>query len=126
MTLMFDFAPLGLSATARVLAGGLSGSAQVATAAIAIAAAALAFGQAEELLLREHSEGLHVREGWHTLAFSTLTGCAIACCEGAAWHRRARIALAVHLQPHSRAVTVYASGRARLTTCLRLCACRCS
>ena len=32
---MFDFAPLGLSTVARVLAGGLSGSAPVATAASA-------------------------------------------------------------------------------------------
>ena len=110
---MIDFAPAGLSTVARVLAAGLGGPAQVPPAAIAIAAATLAFGQAGALLLRERSEGLHVREGWHTLACSTLTGCAIACREGAAWHRRARTALAVHVELRSHALTQYASGRAR-------------
>ena len=69
--------------------------------------------------------GLHVREGWHMLVCSTLTGCAIACREGAAWHRSARTALAVHIELRSRTVTQDASGRARLSMCLRLRVCRC-
>jgi hypothetical protein len=123
---MFEFAPAGLSTAALDLAAGLGGPAQVAPAAIAVAAAALAFGQAGALLLREHSEGLHVREGWHTLACSTLASCAIACREGAAWHRSAGTALAVHVELRSHALTQYASGRARHSMCLRLRVCRCA
>ena len=110
---MFDLAPSGLARLARALAVGLGGPAQIPLAASAPAATASAFGEAEALLLRERSEGLHLREGWHTLACSTLAGCAIACREGAASHRSAGTALAVHIELRSHALTQYASGRAR-------------
>ena len=69
---MFDLAPSGLSRVAHVLAAGLGGPAQITLAASALAATASAFGEAGALLLRERSEGLHVRAGLHTLACSTL------------------------------------------------------
>ena len=117
---MFDFALAGLSNVARLLAAGLGSTAHMAFVASALAAAASTFGEAGALLLGERSEGLHVREGWDTLACSTLTCCTIACCEGAVWHRRGRTALAVHVQLRSRTVTQCASGSARLSMCRRL------
>ena len=113
MTLMFDLAPSGLAGLARALAVGLGGPAQILLAASAPAATASAFGEVGALILRERSKRLHVREGWHKLACSTLTGCAIACRQGVAWHIRARTALAVHVELRSHALTQYASGRAR-------------
>ena len=57
MTLMFDFAPLGLVNLARVLAAGRSGGAQVAAATSALAAVSSTFGEGGAVLLRERSEG---------------------------------------------------------------------
>ena len=121
---MFDLAPSGLARLACVLAVGLGGLAQILLAASAPPATTSAFGEVGVLLLRERSEGLHAREGWHTLACSTLTGCAIACREGVAWHISARRALAVHVELRSHALTQYASGRARHSMCLGLRVCR--
>ena len=79
------------------LAAGPGWAAQAATAASTLAAAALVFGEAGTLLLGERSEGLHLREGCTHWPAQLMLLCTIVCCEGAAWHRRGRTALAVHL-----------------------------